>query len=206
MWSSSCDVGFSTDILPDGCRDVIVKIVGKDKPSWYISPLFDQTKRIYVEDNSKSIGFRMKPGVSFNENALIGYLSSNNVYPDEVQNILDDFTSLDLSVCEALDCLASDVDSIKRASIRLGVSTRTLQRLIVNKTGRTPGYWFQLARVRKAGKDLMSTSSLSCVAEIHGFSDQSHMTREFQRWFGITPNKIIKFPELIEQLNDTGYG
>lgn len=196
----------STAVLPDGCRDVILKVVGKERPKWFVSPLFDQSKNIYVEGNSKLIGFRMRPGVEFNESKLIGCLTSHDVVTDEVESILDDFTSLDLSVGEALDCLSSDITSIKQASVRLGVSLRTLQRLIVNKTGRTPGYWFQLARVRKAGKDLDSAPCLSCVAEMHGFSDQSHMTREFQRWFRSTPNKIIKTPELIGQLSDSGYG
>lgn len=153
------------------------------------------------------IGFRMRPGVEFNEKELTDYLTSKgDVITDEVEGILDDFTSFDFSVGEALECLASDVNSIKQASIRLGVSPRTLQRLISKKTGRAPGYWLQLARVRKAGKDLCSALSLSCVADIHGFSDQSHMTREFQRWFGATPKHIVNTPELISQLRDTGYG
>jgi len=159
VWSSSCDVGISTTVLPDGCRDVILKVVEKERPKWFVSPLFDQSKNIYVEGNSRIVGFRMRPSVQFNEKELINHLTSKNIVTDEVQSLLDDFTSLDLSVSEALDCLASDITSIKQASVRLGVSLRTLQRLIINKTGRTPGYWFQLARVRKAAKDLGSASS-----------------------------------------------
>ena len=206
VWQSSCKEGFSAKVLPDGCRDVIFKVIGKERPTWFVSPLFNQSKNIYVEGGSKLIGYRMRPGVEFNEDKLICHLTCSDIVPDEVKNILDDFTRLDSSIGEALDCLASDISTVREATVRLGVSSRTLQRFILNKTGRTPSYWFQLARVRKAGKDLSSVSSLSILAEMHGFSDQAHMTREFQRWFSSTPKRVIQTPELISQLRDTGYG
>lgn len=205
IWNSRCEVGFSTTIVPDGCRDVILKVVGKERPTWLVSPLFDQSKSIYIEDNSNFLGFRLRPGVEIRESELIDYLESRDIVTDEMQNILDDFTNLDASVGEALGCLASNINSIKQASVRLGVSNRTLQRLIFNKTRRTPGYWFQLARVRKTARDLGSAASLSSLAEMRGFSDQSHMTREFQRWFRSTPIEILKTPEIIGQLSDRGY-
>ncbi|MDH5445804.1 MAG: helix-turn-helix domain-containing protein [Gammaproteobacteria bacterium] len=205
VWHSRCEVGFSAAILPDGCRDLIVKIVGNEKPAWYVSPLFDRSESIDIEDNSNIAGFRFRPGIKIKESELISHLTSKEILVDEVTEILDDFIRLDSSTEEALGCLASDIISIKQASVRLGVNVRTLQRLILNKTGRTPGYWFQLARVRKAAKSLNSTMSLADVSEIYGFSDQSHMNREFQRWFKSTPTEILNTPELIEQLSDTGY-
>ena len=101
--------------------------------------------------------------------------------------------------------MASDNESIKQSSAQLGISVRTLQRLIIKKTNRTPGYWLQLARVRKAAKSLNPGINLADLAEEYRFSDQSHMNREFQRWFKLTPAQLLKSPELILQLNDKGY-
>ena len=95
--------------------------------------------------------------------------------------------------------------SVKQISTQLGVSTRTLQRLVLSKTKRTPGYWLQLARIRKAARSLSQSVCLVDVAENYGFSDQSHMNREFQRWFGLTPVQVLNSPAIIRQLNDKGY-
>lgn len=205
VWRSSSDASFSTMVLPDGCRDLIFKVVKNRKPEWFVSPLFDHSKSILVEEGSKLVGFRMRPGIEINESKLLRQLAHKDVASVDVDTLLDDFTHLGVSVTEALECLASDVVSIKEASIHLGVSLRTLQRLILAKTGKPPGYWFQLARVRKAAKELPETDSLCDLAEAYGFSDQSHMTREFQRWFRSTPSTIKNTPELIGQLLESGY-
>lgn len=204
-WSSNHDEGLFSTVLPDGCRDIILKTMGPEKPICFVSPLFDTPETVYVEVNTRFHGLRLKPGVEIKENDLLDYFHSKDVAASELEEVLDDFTSLSPALDEALACLASDVDSVKQASGRLGVSTRTLQRLILNKTQRTPGYWFQLARIRKAAKSLHSAKSLSCVADMHGFSDQSHMNREFQRWLNATPTQLLNTPELIEQLKGKGY-
>ena len=206
VWHASSDEGASTVVMPDGCRDLIMKVVGKRRPEWFVSPLFDQAESVFVEQNSVFAGFRLRPGVSIRESQLLTCFESKDISLDEVEGIIEDFTSFDCAIDEALACLASDITSIKQASVRLGVSTRTLQRLILSKTNRPPGYWFQLARARKAAKSLNSIMSLSDIAEQHGFSDQSHMNREFQRWFKTSPGELLKTPELIKQLNDKGYG
>ncbi len=206
VWHSECDTGFTTTVFPDGCRDLIMKVVGNDRPQWFVSSLFDTSESVPVESHSSLTGFRLKPGVEIKEEALLQYIKSRSLNPDEVPDILDEFVHHNSSIDEALSCLASDVSSIKQASVRLGVSSRTLQRFILHKTGRTPGYWFQLARVRKAAKSLSGLSSLVETAEIFGFSDQPHMNREFQRWLKATPLQILKTPEFIKQLNDKGYG
>ena len=206
VWSASSTVKRITTVLPDGCRDLILKIVGREQPHWFVSPLFDHSQSILVEENSVLLGVRFKPGVVIAEEELLNFIQQNNIYADEVQNYVDDFTCVNPSVDEALECLASNVKSIKHASLSLGVSSRTLQRLMLNNTGRTPGYWCQLARVRKAARCIISSVSLSDAADMHGFSDQSHMNREFQRWFKSSPVEMLKSPDIIEQLMDTGYG
>ena len=206
IWHSSCEVEFTAIVLPDGCRDLIVKTVAKERPQWLISPLFDRSKPVLIEADSKLQGFRLKPGVNIDAKALLGALSGTCFHADDVQNLIEDFTHLDPTAEEALACLASDVESIKEASHRLGVSVRTLQRLLLKKTERSPGYWFQLARARKAARRLTRSARFVDVAEMYGFSDQSHMNREFRRWFRASPSELLKTPAIIEQLNAQAYG
>ena len=65
--------------------------------------------------------------------------------------------------------------------------------MVLSRTKRTPSYWLQLARIRKAARSLTANTYLADVAENFGFSDQSHMNREFQRWLGAYATSGIKF-------------
>lgn len=206
VWDATFDAGVSSIVIPDGCRDLIVKIVGNEKPDWFVSPLFDQSKLFQVEDHCTYSGFRLSPGASLKEDGILSYIERKKLHADEVKEIIDDFIIIEDSVKEALGCLACELGSVKQVSGQLGVSVRTLQRLILNKTERTPGYWLQLARIRKAAKSLCPDVDLIDVAEKYGFSDQSHMNREFQRWFKLTPLQLLNTPSVIRQLNGKGYG
>jgi hypothetical protein len=49
-------------------------------------------------------------------------------------------------------------------------------------------YWF-VSTLQNASKNVVLEAGLHYAIE-WGFSDQAHMTREFVRWFGITPAKF----------------
>ena len=206
IWHFNNNVGTYENVIPDGCRDLIMTITKQEQPTWTVSPLFEQSKSIYMPPLTHSVGFRLKPGVEINEPELLSYLKSNNVCIDGVKNVLDDFTNISDNTKEALECLASDVGSVKQASNRLGISPRTLQRLTLHKTQKTPSYWFQLARARKSAKALKPNVNLAEVAEMYGFSDQPHMNREFRRWFRSTPTQLMQSSKFNKQLNGKGYG
>ena len=91
-----------------------------------------------------------------------------------------------LEVPVALQALADERD-LRRVQRQLGVSERSLQRLVSAATGRPPLYWKRLARLRRAARALGSESPLTALAADHGFADQAHMNLEFQRWMGLTP-------------------
>jgi AraC family transcriptional regulator len=85
---------------------------------------------------------------------------------------------------------ASDIriEDIARAAF---LSPFHLSRLFRRETGLAPHQY--LVRVRlEAARGLLATapgSSLSDIATAVGFYDQSHMTRQFRRIFGITPRQ-----------------
>lgn len=83
--------------------------------------------------------------------------------------------------CESLslEALAGSVD----------LSPWSLLRLFKKQTGITP-YMLQTGlKLRQAKQDLASGTSLADTAARCGFSDQSHMTKQFKRWMGITPGE-----------------
>jgi len=205
IWNSHTRVKTSALIIPDGCRDIIMKRIDGEQPYCFVSPLFDHTETIVIEENTSLIGFRMKPGVHISEKELLKAVTKKSCQTEDIHSLLDDFTNINHATEEALNCLSNHVNSVKQAATTLGVSTRTLQRLIYNNTDRTPNYWFQLARARRTARDLCKPIPLVNIAETHGFSDQSHMSREIKRWFSISPSEIINRPDMVRQLTDEGY-
>lgn len=204
-WMVSANANSTAIVLPDGCRDVILKTVNNDKPQWHISALFDHAETVSLETNSTMTGFRLKPGTNIAQGKLLNVLNEDEKNIDDISTLLSDFTNLNKPVEEALNCLASSVDSVQQAARELGVSPRTLQRLIVNNTHKSPNYWILLARARRAARALTESMPLAEIAEIYGYADQSHMNREIKRWFNTTPLSIRTTPSAVSQLYSAGY-
>lgn len=192
-------------VLPDGCRDLIMKVVGNDKPTWLVSPLYDCAETVSIDADSTLVGFRLRAGVDIAEGRLLNALSDNDGNIDDIPSLLTDTTVINGAVSEALDCLATDVGSVAQAAKDLGVSARTLQRLIVNHTNRSPSYWILLARARRTARAITQSMSLAEIADQYGYADQPHMNRELKRWFNATPSSIRTSPSSVSQLYSAGY-
>ncbi len=211
IWTARSEVNTSMAILPDGCRDLIIKCKDSHSPTWFVSPLFDQSEMVQSQARTSSIGFRLKPGIALNNDKLNHYMRSVKLNIEDqtintnIEDMLNSVAYLDPSIEEALSCLSSDVNSVMQAASLLGVSSRSLQRLLIKQTERSPSYWLQLARVRKAAKHLTQIVPLADTADLYGFSDQSHMSREFQRWFKTSPTQLINATDLSAQLQVPGY-
>lgn len=204
-WQVSAKENDTAVVLPDGCRDLIMKVVGNDKPTWLVSPLYDSAETVSIESGSTLMGFRLRAGVDIAEDKLLNALSGNDGNIDDIPSLLSDTTNINGAVSEALDCLATDVASVAVVAKELGVSTRTLQRLIVSHTNRSPQYWVLLARARRAARAITGGMSFAEIADIYGYADQSHMNRELKRWFNTTPSSIRTTPSSISQLYSVGY-
>lgn len=192
--------------MPDGCQDLICKHVAGEPPHWFISPLYDMPKKVNIAAQSSMFGFRLQPGTSIDEASLLGSLMPHSLEIKEVADRIETFTSRSSQAVEILDCLSQDAMSVQRAASNLGVHIRSLQRCIVKETGRTATYWIRLARVRRAARALQDNAPLLEIAYTFGFSDQSHMTREFQHWFGYPPKIVRSQPKLLQILASNGYG
>ncbi|MCZ4282506.1 AraC family transcriptional regulator [Kiloniella laminariae] len=204
-WQSCANKDSFIPIIPDGCRDLILKFTGNGKPGWFASPLQDQTHKVAVTAGVFMKGYRLHPALRIQENEILAQIEGKVPTADEIRCLLEDFAAVETAAEEALICLASDVGTVEQASRLLGLSQRSLQRLLQEQTGRPPSFWLQLARVRKAARRVREAISLAELAYLSGFSDQAHMTREFQRWFGISPLKMRCGGEEFEQLHVPAY-
>lgn len=204
-WESFASSTHYVTVLPDGCRDVILKVLPDQSHQWFISPYFDSAKEIASVAGSYSQGFRLSPGVKLDEQSLLSNLQRLRVSEIDIVDLINEFASLSENTRDTLECLASNPSSINQAAKELGVHIRTLQRLIVEETNLTPSYWLRLSRIREAGRLIIKNYPLVEVALSVGYSDQSHLTRECAHWFGVTPTRLKHRPDLFEQLKHPAF-
>lgn len=205
-WHYVCARESGTIVIPDGCRDLIVKYSADNAPVWFISDLYDGPGRAVMLPGEEMVGFRLQPGTEIDANRLLAAVRGLDVGSRRLVQAVLDHTRLSTKVEDALACISDGQRPLERCARLLGVGPRTLQRLLISRTGRSPRYWMMLARVRKAGRALAGNSNLAELAVECGYSDQSHMTREFKRWLGVTPSKLAASDSISNQLAQPGYG
>ncbi|GKS95910.1 helix-turn-helix domain-containing protein [Acidovorax sp. SUPP2825] len=202
-----------TCVLPDGCRDLIVQIDAHGAVHWMVSHLPQQAYGVPARAGEDWLGFRLHPGVGVDADALLQWVQAIDLARDpaetaaRVHAALADFTRCDARVQEALDALAQ-APTVGAAARALGVSERTLERLIRTATGEPPRYWRALARVRRAAQALAGDESppLAAIAADHGYADQAHFGRECRHWLGQTPSRLRASKDLLASVQSSGYG
>lgn len=204
-WHHTSASADSTVVVPDGCRDLIRHALPRQPPTWFVTDLADTTYTVPGMVGERYWGFRMQPGAQVDAKRLLALLhkrSMNDAH--DALPLLHDCMVLDARVADALQSLARH-SQVAQAARQLGVSERTLQRLVQVATGRPPAYWKCLARVRRAAQALPEAPSLAECAADHGYTDQAHMTREFGRWLGRTPAAVVASPQWQAAIGASGY-
>jgi AraC-like DNA-binding protein len=80
--------------------------------------------------------------------------------------------------------------SLAELSEITGLSTFHLHRVFCRETGMPPHAYQTQLRINRAKRLLCELRSLSEVALMTGFADQSHFTRQFRRLVGVTPGRF----------------
>jgi AraC-like DNA-binding protein len=204
-WSVQVQTAELTWVLPDGCQDLIWCGSESGVGNWFVTDLADTAYAVQCKPGEVFIGFRCKPGVQFASEPLLQALQDCHLDDSiHILSHLDECTSIKHDVLEALMALAQ-TSSVADSARLLGISERSLERHLQRHTNRTPCYWRNLARVRRAGAELALSDSLSTLAANHGYADQAHMSRAFKQWFGHTPQSLKKNPALLAALSNSGY-
>ncbi|MDO4231490.1 MAG: helix-turn-helix domain-containing protein [Lautropia sp.] len=200
QWHCRIERDEHTIIYPDGCRDILL-LTRSDGSRWLKLADWDFRPRVAFLPAGLSItGFRMRPGTVLGEQdlplmstdpALIGQFIRSEARRNPV---LDD-------VIEALVERPCSAEALAREQ---GVCLRTLQRRFRELGLPSLEYWRLLGRARRAAMMLPTGCPLIELASNAGYSDQAHMTREFVRWFGLTPGTLLRSPEALQWLQQPG--
>lgn len=192
-------------VYPDGCRDLIVCRPASGPPQWIVTDLDATARTVRMTSESITSGFRVAPGATIDTAGLLRAVRSGTKRVDATADLLAEFCVASRNTTESLQALAK-AGSVRSASAALGVSERTLQRTVKGATGKSPVFWQRLARVRQSACALVDSESHAQTAFERGYSDQSHMTREFVRWFGAPPSRIVVNHTAIRAIKSSGYG
>lgn len=208
-WQYTVQTASQGVVLPDGCRDLILVATPGQAPRWMVSSLDDTVRTIDRLAGQRFWGYRLHPGALVDEAALLRAIHDGRPRDGHDALVLvDALVRIDSRVVDALHSLQHSA-SVDAAACQLGVSQRSLQRVVTTATGRAPGYWKALARVRRVAQALASPAadgpSLAQLAADHGYADQAHMSRAFRRWFGCTPSGLQASPRLRELVSASGY-
>ena len=97
------------------------------------------------------------------------------------------------------DQLGTDL-TVSGIAQAIGMSSDHFTRLFKESSGQSPHRYVVEARVRKA-KELLTTGkfTISEAAYHVGFVDQSHLTRNFKRVFGVPPKTLLsrRRPQIV---------
>jgi AraC-like DNA-binding protein len=96
------------------------------------------------------------------------------------------------SVLKAIQRLDRSPDtpvSLSELAASAGLSRFQLLRGFTKEVGTTPHAYVMQKRVGIARQLIAGGRSLTDAADLAGFADQSHLTREFRKHFGITPGR-----------------
>ncbi len=214
-WRYSVSRDTSVIVIPDGCRDIIFRSRPDRPTEVFLSPMPEGTNTVSVSKGVEMVGFRLRPGTVVDQVRLLGVLRENSndlLFQDPagvtplLGTVLEEWCSLPPDLEDALRELEKPFATVKGVAHRLQIPVRRLQRLVRGATGRSPYYWAQLARVRRAARLVSSHVSLAEAACEFGYADQAHMTRAFRKWLSITPSRLNRASPQAVQLLQSGYG
>lgn len=82
--------------------------------------------------------------------------------------------------------------TLDSVAARVGADRRRLVPVFRNVVGFGPKHYQRLVRFQRVLREMRTTSpaSITQLAIAHGYADQSHLTREFREFAGMTPGRL----------------
>lgn len=226
-WQHTIDTSTRMLVLPDGCRDFIIRSNRQGLCSRMLSQLDGSARYVESDRGDSYYGWRLHPAARFNpahatstkllerlDELTTQFQADPQHHAAQILHVLDDLFELDTQIEDALESLKTR-QSVTHSARELGVSERSLQRWMQQKTGRSPTYWRNLARARQAAQALLARMNLrelernrinlAELAADFAYADQAHLCREFQHWFGCSPSQLLQSAIYQELIMAEGY-
>jgi AraC-like DNA-binding protein len=206
-WTLSVAACCRAVVLPDGCRDVIIRIAPGAAPVVFVTDLDQSAYHVELNSGEFLSGIRLAPGAIIDERCLPP-ASTRDLDPEQMLcRALDAVAAPGSGIAEALSVFSSSPRSVVAAARTLGVSERTLRRTLTQATGWPPSRWMGLARARRCARVLVfDKQPLAEAAASAGYSDQAHMTRDMSNWLGMTPRQLRDSGSVRSLLAQPGFG
>ncbi|MCK7615502.1 helix-turn-helix domain-containing protein [Roseibium sediminicola] len=192
-------------VFPDGCRDVLIVREPGTREKIVLTVLDLRPRVAELSAGTEITGYRLRPGAVVGDEVLAELERDCGRAEEVLGNALSADAAGD-AADEILLALVAPGASVESVAADLGVSKRTLQRQLKAFGLPAPDYWRLLARARRAAGLLASGLALPEIADLCGFSDQAHMTRDFRSWFGGTPAQLRRAPHILELLCQPALG
>lgn len=182
-------------------------------------PVSKQAETIVLSPGARLAGIRFYPAIGFGVlgqhydrptplpsavsqlaslDTLYAQLERQSCHDDHIEALslwaeqsLDFTDVIPASLKKALMCLDQN-QPLGQMDKQVALSQRQIERLCKHRLGMTPKYYQRVLRIRRAIQFLRlhRTVNLAEVASQFGFSDQAHMTREFQSIARMTPGQV----------------
>lgn len=211
-WSVCRDRPVASTILPDGCRDIIMACAPGQPPEVFVSDLDLAARRFQTRAGVAMTGHRLRPGAGVCAADVAEALRQRPDDPEGAMEVMLGAVQRDADIEAVLAELASELavgqdvgqGSLAQVARHLGVSPRQMQRRFAAHGLPAPGFWAMLGRARLAAGLLAEPAPLSDIAYSAGYADQSHMNRDFVRFFGTSPAALRADRTLLAQIAQPG--
>lgn len=204
-------------ILPDGAVDVVLA-VGDTARRWDVFGTTTSRTELPLDVGNHYLGIRFKPGQSRHFMNVLTSDLTDAVQPAQglfvtdvcemaesmaVDRMLTQLDGLLLNHLKhrspqdsRIDCVVRHIEAtqgmvpIAQLAEMFGKSRRQFERDFSGVVGLSPKLFAQIVRFQRASNLLTHSSwPLVQIAMELGFSDQSHFTHEFGRFFGLPPSQ-----------------
>ena len=206
IWSLRVEKPTTIFALPD-CHGHFIAAIGKSIEIAFEPPCFQGSAAILAPD-SIYFGLKLRPGIrpeflEFANNASTIIFEMANIAQNDVQSftsqmtgLLDDILTLHLEPSRDHSLLRHYCDQLyQRSTVVSQLSDRQFRRIVRKLTGVSPKKLTRSIRIRKALESIGAGELKVDAAILHGFADQSHLTRECVAFTGYPPGDLLSlFP------------
>jgi hypothetical protein len=175
-----------------------------DKKKIYIVGPWSSATPLAYSANTEVIWIRIRlgtrlsatPTIMFtNHEYLIPNISDTKIEYNQTVLSIPDFNDIDLFIeklanISFFSCNRIINDVMAGSSPKM--ASRTLRKYFLNTTGLSRERICQIQRSKQAWTMLKEGSSINDVIFELGYYDQSHLTKNLQRYSGVTPSQILK--------------
>lgn len=206
IWSLRVEKPITVFALPD-CQGHFIAAISKSVEIAFEPPCFRGSSVILAPD-AIYFGLKLQPGIrpgslEFATNAISVLSEMANIalndlesFTSQMTELLDDILTLHIEPSRDHCLLRQFCDQMyQRSTVVSQLSDRQFRRIVCKLTGVSPKKLMRSIRIRKALESIGAGELKVDAAILHGFADQSHLTRECVTFTGYPPGDLLSlFP------------